>query len=98
MPTFTLPTHEDTSIEFYTVPSGTHVRIKIESEHPIRAYIVDDDGLAEFEAGDEFTVLAGDRHLASKRTLSAFVPRDVAWFLLLMNESAGPIAVHWEWA
>ena len=47
MPTMTLKAVSDLVEEFEPEPRGARVRLVVESERPVRAYLLDDRGLDE---------------------------------------------------
>lgn len=98
MPTLTVRGNNDVRIEFVPERRGGRVKIEVESERPIRAYIVDSDGMDEFdnEEAEQFTTLAGGDKTSTHHVLSAFIPRDTEWFLLLVNNRERSSAVHWR--
>lgn len=96
MAALTLQGEEARDIEFVPLRRAARVRIRVEAERPIHAYLVDEAGLEEFNAGEEFTALAGSDRASGDHLLSAFVPRGRPWFLLLVNSRRLPVAVFWE--
>lgn len=95
MPTLTVPAYGDREVEFYVLKRGARVHIAVESERPIYAYLVDEDGWAEFHAGESFSTLAGGGP-ATSHQLRAYIRRDIVWYLILVNNRQNPTAAHWE--
>ena len=98
MPTMTLKAVSDLVEEFEPEPRGARVRLVVESERPVRAYLLDDRGLDEYydEEGDSFTTLAGPSRADTYLVLRGHIPRDTVSYLLIINEGKRPTAVHWD--
>lgn len=98
MPTLTLAGKNNVRIEFVPEARGGWVRIEVESERPIRAFILDGDGMDEFDSDDlePFTTLAGSDTASKYHELRAFIPRNTEWYLLLVNNRDRSTAVHWR--
>lgn len=97
MPLRTLEAHGHFRVEFEPIPRGKRVRVSVESLLPTYAYIVNEQGMAEFDDEDEksFSTMATSTS-ANSHTLSAFITRHTTWFLLVVNRRARATTVHWD--
>ena len=71
------------------------VSTRVESEHPIDVYIVDETGLSNFRTGLQFSRYDGieGTTLWDKRIRLPFSGRG---YLLLVNSGVSPVAIHYE--
>lgn len=96
MPPRTIQPDDDLRILFPAASKGRHVRVRVESEKSVNAYLVDRDGLDDFDDGNDFMIFAGEDQSERVHKLSAFIPRGKTWYLLIVNQHDDPVAVYWN--
>jgi hypothetical protein len=96
MPTCIIQPDDDYRIKFNAIPRGRRVRVTVESNNPIYAYLVEREDIDDFDAEQDFLTLAGEDRDKLKHKLTAFIPRGTAWYLLMVNLNDDPVAVYWH--
>lgn len=79
----------------YKIPTSGRVEFFVESELPVTTYILDEEGLEDFQAGDEIYSYGGftNRKLHHEKLYLDFKG---IFYLVIMNEKNEPTAIHWE--
>lgn len=79
----------------HRVPRRGRVEFMVESNVPVTTFVVDEDGLQEFEEGEEVSAWGGfhNRRLHQDKLTLPFRGN---WWLLIVNESRRNAAVHYE--
>ena len=95
MATITLGSDEHLTVAFSTEADDEDVRAVVEAEGAVYAHFVDGRNLTHFRNLEEFTYYGHGRP-RRHHDFSVELPRAGKWYLLIINESAEPTAVHYE--
>lgn len=95
MPTFTVGPNENVRIKF-SVPKDHWIEFDVEAEQPIDVWVLDKEGLEQFDAVEK-TIECYYRRLRSmKHHEELELPFRGSWWLLIVNRSDEPVAVHYD--
>lgn len=94
MPTKIVPGNRHLHLR-YRVRRGTHFQFEVEASRSVTTYLVDAEGLADFRAGEEFAVYAGQDDLRYHDD-EADIPFTGFVWLIILNDHVQDVAVHYK--
>ena len=96
MPTRLLEPHDDFRISFDPMIERRVIQVNVKSDIALYAYIVDGEGLEEYDDGDDFTTFAGGNKRRRNHKLRTVMPSRLRWYLLVVNTSDELALVDWN--
>lgn len=81
----------------YSVPRRGLVEYKVEADHPVTTFVLDEEGLSEFlgRSGDVYSYYGGFPNRYEHRQ-ELRLPFRGWWYLVIDNRHREPVAVHYE--
>ena len=95
MPTTKIEADYNVRYKYSSFDRSTDVEVRIESDEPIKAYILSRDDLKDFDDGGDFDYFVRGT-VDGERTLRCRIPVNTRWALLMVNRGTETAAVHWE--
>jgi hypothetical protein len=71
------------------------IEFDVEGDDPVTTYVVDQDGLDQFYAGEDIDAFGGF-HRRRKHNDEVTIPPNTPWYLVIMNEEQHPVAVSYD--
>ena len=95
MPVFVLEAREYETIIFKVPYARPTVRYLVEAEHPVSAYVLDEQGLLDLEESGDFEYYEGRRNRL-KQEYEVTLPFGGKWYLVIINEQKTRVGVRYE--
>lgn len=95
VPTTKIEADYNVRYKYSSFDRSTDVEVRIESDEPIKAYILSRDDLKDFDDGGDFDYFVRGT-VDGERTLRCRIPVNTRWALLMVNRGTETAAVHWE--